>query len=70
MFNIFNSKGNKNKNYTEFTSHPNQNGCYQEKIWMKEGSGGGEFKYDIFDTVQELLQILHCTPSTTIMKKK
>jgi hypothetical protein len=36
---------------------------------MKESSGRDEFKYDIFDTLQELLQIPQCTPTnTTIIK--
>jgi hypothetical protein len=30
---------------------------------MTESSKGDEFKYDIFDTLQELLQILQCTPT-------
>jgi hypothetical protein len=29
---------------------------------MKERSSGGEFKYDIFDTWNDLLQILQFTP--------
>jgi hypothetical protein len=30
---------------------------------MKENSGGSGFKYDIFDTLQEPLQMLQCTPT-------
>jgi hypothetical protein len=30
---------------------------------MKGSSGGDEFKYDIFDTLSEPLQILQCTPT-------
>jgi hypothetical protein len=30
---------------------------------MCMGSGGGEFKYDMLDTLEELLQMLQCTPT-------
>jgi hypothetical protein len=35
----------------------------------KESDGGGEFKYDIFYILKELLQMPQHTPSTTIKKK-
>jgi hypothetical protein len=36
---------------------------------MKENGGGGEFKYDIFDTLSELLQMSQCTPTQHNNKK-
>jgi hypothetical protein len=37
---------------------------------MKESSGGGEFKYDVSDTLQEPLWILQCTPTQDNNNKK
>jgi hypothetical protein len=36
---------------------------------IKENGGGGEFKYDIFDTLYELLQMPQCTPAQHNKKK-
>jgi hypothetical protein len=30
---------------------------------IKENEGGGEFKYDVFDILQELLKMPQCTPT-------
>jgi hypothetical protein len=35
MFNILCQKGNANQNYTEISSHPSQNGYYQENKTTK-----------------------------------
>jgi hypothetical protein len=34
-----------------------------ERRGIKENCGGCEFKDDIFDILQELLQLLQCTPT-------
>jgi hypothetical protein len=36
-------------------------GMEEEEI--QENGGGGEFKYDMFDTLKDLLQMPQCTPT-------
>jgi hypothetical protein len=36
---------------------------------IKENGGGGEFKYDIFDILKELLLMLQCTPTQHNLNK-
>jgi hypothetical protein len=37
---------------------------------LKKSSRGGEFKYNIFDTLLELFKILQCTPTKHNNNKK
>jgi hypothetical protein len=37
---------------------------------IKENSGGNDFKYDVFDTLKELLLIPQCTPTQHNNKRK
>jgi hypothetical protein len=40
------------------------------EVGIKEKGGGGEFKYDIFDILEELLLMPKCNPTQNINKKE